>query len=142
MSESVQKLPPGIGVATVVVRDGKILIGKDTKKGEAVFGVPGGHWQSGETLKECAKREVKEESGVNCDNVTLISVYDFYRADKEKSYVTIGMRADYISGNLTDLEDEGRLDWDWYSPEESLKLNLFPADKVLIKRFLSEVVFE
>jgi ADP-ribose pyrophosphatase YjhB (NUDIX family) len=133
---------PSVGVATVVIKEGKILIGKDTKKGEAVFGVPGGHWESGETLKECAVRETKEESGVVCANAQLISVYDFYRKDKEKSYVTIGMKAEYVSGEIRDLQEEGRLDWAWYAPEEALKLNLFPADKILIERFLSGVIFE
>lgn len=137
-----QKERPAVGVATVVVKDGKILIGKDTRKGEAVYGVPGGHWESGETLKACAAREVKEESGVECADVQLISVYDFYRADKDKSYVTIGMKADYASGELTDLHEEGRLDWAWYAPAEALELNLFPADKVLIERYLSGIIFE
>lgn len=131
-----------MGVATVVVRDGKILIGQDTKKGEAVYGVPGGHWESGETLKECAVREVREESGVACGDVQLVSVYDFYRADKGKSYVTIGMKAEYVSGELNDQHEEGRLDWGWYTVEEALTLKLFPADRVLIERFLSGVVYE
>lgn len=52
------------------------------------------------------------------------------------------MKADYVSGDLTNLEKEGRLGWDWHSPEEALKLNLFPTDKILIERYLSEVVFE
>lgn len=133
---------PSVGVATVVVKDGKILIGKDTRKGEAMYGVPGGHWESGETLKECATREVKEESGVTCKNPTLISVYDFYRKDKGKSYVSIGMKADFESGELADLDEEGRLDWDWYTLEEALKLNLFPPDKILVERYLSGIVYE
>lgn len=102
---------PSIGVATVVVNNNQILIGKDTRKDEAVYGVPGGHWETGESLKECAAREVLEESGVKCDDVQLISVYDFYREDKQRNYVTIGMKANYDSGELTDLHDEGRLDW-------------------------------
>ena len=142
MSENNESNRPTVGVATVVVKDGKIAIGKDTRKGEAIYGVPGGHWESGETLKDCALREVKEESGIEANNAQLISVYDFYRADKEKSYVTIGMKADYVSGEFSDLQDEGRLDWAWCAPEEALKLNLFPADRVLIERFLSGVVFE
>lgn len=137
-----QKERPSVGVATVVLKDGKILIGRDTRKGEEVYGVPGGHWESGETLKECGAREVKEESGVACENVTLISVYDFYREDKQKSYVSIGMKADYVSGNLTNQMEEGRMEWAWYTPEEALKLNLFAPDRVLIKRFLSGVIFE
>lgn len=135
------EVKPSIGVATVVVKDGKILLGEDTRKGN-VFGVPGGHWENGETLKECAQREVKEESGVACKNPTLISVYDFYREDKGKSYVTIGMKAEYESGELTDLEDEGRLNWGWYTTDEAFNLNLFPADKILIERFISGKIFE
>ena len=137
-----QKERPSVGAATVVLRDGKILIGRDTRKGEEAYGVPGGHWESGETLKECAAREVKEESGVTCENVTLISVYDFYREDKQKSYVSIGMKADYVSGDLTNQVEEGRMEWSWYTPEEALKLNLFAPDRVLIERFLSGVIFK
>lgn len=133
---------PSVGVATVVLKDGKILIGKDTRKGDAVFGVPGGHWESGETLKKCAIRETKEESGIDSTNVQLVSIYDFYREDRGKSYVTIGMKADYVSGELQDLHEEGRLDWNWYAPEDALKLNLFPADKILVERYLSGVIFE
>lgn len=134
------EIRPSVGVATVVIKDNKILIGKDTRKGD-VYGVPGGHWENGETIKECSLREVKEESGISAKNPTLISVYDFYREDKGKSYVTIGMKADYDSGETKDLEDEGRLEWNWYLPEDALKLNLFPADKILIERYLSGQIF-
>ena len=139
MSETTR---PSVGVAVVVEHDGKILIGEDRRKGDAVYGVPGGHWESGEALKEAAAREVKEESGVVCGNVELMSVYDFYREDKQKSYVTIGMKAQYESGQLTDQVEEERHNWAWYTPDEALKLNLFPADKILIERYLSGVVFE
>jgi len=142
MSQDNELNRPLVGVAAIVIKDGKILIGKDTHKGNAIFGVPGGHSESGETLKDCATREVKEESGVLCSDVKLISVYDFYRKDKNKSYVTIGMKADYLSGDLIDLHKEGRLDWSWYFPEEALKLNLFPADKILVERYLSGIIFE
>ena len=137
-----QKERPSVGVATVVVKDGKILIGRDTRKGEEVYGVPGGHWESGESLKECAMRETKEEGGVDCKNVNLVSVYDFYRADKQKSYVTLGMKAEYTSGELRNQIEEGRMEWAWYAPEEALKLNLFAPDKILVERYLSGVVFE
>lgn len=133
---------PRVGVATVVVKDGKILIGEDRRKGEAMYGVPGGHWDSGESLKECAAREVKEESGIICGQVELISIYDFFREDKGRSYVTIGMKAIYKSGEVKDLSTEGRMNWSWLAPEEALKLNLFPPDKILVERYLSGVVYE
>jgi len=142
MTKNNKHTRPAVGVATVVVKDGLIAIGRDTRKGKNIYGVPGGHWESGETLKECAIREVREESGLEVNHVQLISVYDFYRPDKQKSYVTIGMKADYVSGEFKNLDEEGRLDWQWYKPEEALRLNLFPADKILIERYLSGVVFE
>jgi ADP-ribose pyrophosphatase YjhB (NUDIX family) len=133
---------PSVGVATVVIKDKKIIIGKDTRKGATVYGVPGGHWENGETLKQCAVREVKEESGIDCENVDLISLYDFYREDKDRSYITVGMKANFISGDFTDHREEGRLDWAWYTPEDALGLNLFPADRVLIERYRSGTIFE
>ncbi|MEN9558144.1 MAG: nucleotide triphosphate diphosphatase [Candidatus Parcubacteria bacterium] len=136
-----QKERPSVGVATVVVKDGKILVGRDTRKGEDVYGVPGGHWESGESLTECAIREVQEESGVKCGEVKLISVYDFYRPDKEKSYVTIGMRGVYESGELANQAEEGRMEWGWYTPEEALALHLFAPDNVLIERYLSGMIY-
>jgi 8-oxo-dGTP diphosphatase len=135
------EIRPSIGVATVVLKNGKILIGKDARKGEAIYGVPGGHWENGESLKECAKREVEEESGIICDNIQLISVYDFYREDKKKSYITIGMKAECIGGDFIDNKEEERTDWSWYEPKDALKLNLFAPDRILIERYLSGVIF-
>lgn len=52
------------------------------------------------------------------------------------------MKARYISGKVTDLEEEGRAHWKWYPPKKALELNLFPPDRVLIERYLSGVIFE
>ncbi|MGD0576686.1 MAG: hypothetical protein ABSA74_01245 [Candidatus Staskawiczbacteria bacterium] len=41
---------PLIGVAVIVLKGNKILIGKDERKGN-VYGVPGGHLENKETLK-------------------------------------------------------------------------------------------
>lgn len=142
MDKNKENNRPVVGVSIVIIKDGKILIGEDARKGEALFGVPGGHWESGETLKECAIREAKEESGAVCSNMRLISVYDFYREDKKKSYVSIGMAADFQNGKLRDLPEEGRLNWDWYKPKEALKLKLFLPDRILIERYLSGIIFE
>jgi 8-oxo-dGTP diphosphatase len=132
---------PIVGVAVVVEKDGNVLVGRDLRKGH-VFGVPGGHWENHETLKECALREVFEESGIECSHPKLISVYDFYREDKQKRYVTIGMKATYVAGELRDLATEGRFAWAWKPVREALALKLFPPDVILLERYLSGVVFE
>ncbi len=35
-----KKERPSVGVATVVLKEGRILIGRDTRKGDEVYGVP------------------------------------------------------------------------------------------------------
>lgn len=45
----------------IVVRDGKILLSHELNTG--VYMTPGGGIESGETLSECCRREVREESG-------------------------------------------------------------------------------
>lgn len=132
---------PTVGVAVVVEKNGLLLLGKDVRKGDAIFGVPGGHWETGETLRECAAREVQEESGVICSPGRLLSVFDFYRADKQKSYVSIGFHALYQAGELTDRQSEGRCAWHWYTPEEAFALHLFAPDRILLERFLSGEVY-
>lgn len=132
---------PKVGLQVLVVKDGKVLIGRDDRKGNGIYGVPAGHWDNGETMHNGAKREVLEESGVICDNLKLISVYEFFREDKEISYVSIGYVADYVSGELTDNVEEERLDWDWMDAKDALDLNLYPAGRALIEKYVSNDTF-
>jgi 8-oxo-dGTP diphosphatase len=136
-----------VGVAIIVLKENKILIGESIGRNSNHFfrGVPGGHLESRETLVDCAKREVLEEAGIIIDNLKLISVYDFFRKDKNRSYITIGMQADWVSGIPRDSLDDTsyRRNWQWYSPGDVLKLpNLFPADRVLVERFQSGIIYE
>ncbi len=65
---------PAIGVGTFVVTfdNGvlKFLLGlrsKANKRGPGVWALPGGMLDPGETLAQCTKREVKEETGLDVD---------------------------------------------------------------------------
>ena len=60
----------------MVVREGPdILISVDRRKGENIYGVPGGHLEAGETVRDCVLREVKEEAGIVCHELDLVSVH-------------------------------------------------------------------
>lgn len=142
MTDATNPLPPSVGVAVVVWRNGKLLLGEDLTKGDkVVFGVPGGHWESGETLTEAVRRETLEETGLQIQNIRLVSVYDFFRKDKNKSYVTIGFSADYSSGEARDESATTRRRWDWFDPAK-MPSSLFPPDRILIERCASGVIYE
>lgn len=138
MQESV----PVLGVAVVVVKDGKILLGEDHTKGDNLYyGVPGGHLESGESLAEAARREVVEEAGVEINGLKLISVYEFFRKDKKRTYITIGFKAEWKSGKPKDESDSTRKNWAWFGLDE-LPEKIFPPDRILIERSKSGVVWE
>lgn len=140
------KLSPGVGVAVIVWQDRSrtrflLGLGHSASDRTEVYAVPGGHWESGETLIEAAHRETAEEAGVEIADLRLISVYDFFNADKGRSYVTIGFEAVLASGVPTVMEPQNKASWDWRSPAQALTLPLFLPDKVLIERAVSGVHF-
>ena len=56
-------------VAVIVIKDGKFLMVKNPKRG---WEFPGGCVEYGEDIYEAAKRECREEAGVEIDNLTLL----------------------------------------------------------------------
>lgn len=130
---------PRVGVATVIWRNAErkeILLGKghnDAAKDE-IYSVTGGHWDSGESLTEAAIREAREEAGVEISDLGLISIFDFFNSEKQRSYVTIGFSAIWAGGEPAVLEAEKKVDWGWYTPDDALSLPLFEPDRKLIER--------
>jgi len=135
---------PKIGVATIAVKDGLVLVGYDGDKKKYSF--PGGHWDgeiNGETFEEAAARELFEETGghggvqgagVVCKNFSRLYDYTFKKEDTEIWYRSIGFTADYESGNPEDDLSEQRTEWKFMTPEDALSLDLFePARKGLLE---------
>lgn len=138
---------PGVGVAVVVWEDHSrrrllVGLGHNADDKERVYAVPGGHWESGESLVDAVRRETLEEAGISIDHLELMSVYEFFNPEKRKSYVTIGFQAVLAAGTPEVLEPENKSSWDWYTAGEALELPLFPPDKVLIERAGSGIVYE
>ena len=62
-------------VATVVPRDGRLLLVEERVRGELVLNQPAGHLEPGETLIAAAARETLEETGWDVTISHLIGVY-------------------------------------------------------------------
>jgi ADP-ribose pyrophosphatase YjhB (NUDIX family) len=57
---------PKVGVAAIIIKDGKVLLGKrKSAHGQGTWNFPGGHLEYGESWQDCAKRETMEEAGIN-----------------------------------------------------------------------------
>jgi 8-oxo-dGTP diphosphatase len=95
-----------IGVAVINDRTGKILIDRRKNEGEmgGLWEFPGGKIEAGETIKECIKREVKEELNIEVsvgDRLTTIT--HKYQTFKVTLYVH---DCQYVSGKPQPLECE------------------------------------
>lgn len=61
----------GVGVAVIICRQGKVLVGRRKgSHGGGAWAVPGGSLEFGETVEECARREVLEETGLRLGDIS------------------------------------------------------------------------
>lgn len=108
---------PKVGIGVMISRDGKVLLGKrKSKNGFGTYAWPGGHLEYKESIVGCAKREVREETGMEIKNVRFLRLLNII--DQDRHYADIAMIADWESGEPKVLEPEKCEGWDWYDPNK------------------------
>lgn len=123
---------PRIGVGIMILKNNKTLLGKRKgSHGEGEYAFPGGHLEYMESFEDCAKRETKEETGIEIKNVRFQYLANVKKY-APKHYVHIGLLADYKSGEPQVLEPDKSENWGWYSLDE-LPGPLFEMAKLAIE---------
>lgn len=106
---------PRIGVAVIVIRDGRVLVGRRLggTQGHNTWQLPGGHLEWGESIAHCAIREVAEETGLDA-TVTGFGPFtnDLFEA-AGKHYVTLFVLATAPHGSPRVREPEKCAEWRW-----------------------------
>jgi 8-oxo-dGTP diphosphatase len=111
---NLQEDRPRVGIGVIVLKDGKVLLGKRKgSHGEGEYAFPGGHLEYMESFEECAKREVREETGIEIDNIRFQLLYNMKKY-VPKHYVHINLLADYKSGEPRVLEPNKCDNWDFF----------------------------
>lgn len=104
-----------VGVGVMILKDGKVLLGKrKNAHGAGEYAFPGGHLEFGESVGECAKREAREETGIEIKNVKFLFSANL-RQWPGKHYAHFGLIAQWKSGEPKVLESDNCENWDWYS---------------------------
>lgn len=129
---------PKIGIGVLIVNEeGKYLLGlRQGSHGAGEWSFPGGHLDWGETMTESAKREIREETGLEVDEFELISIADElkYINTDNKHYVNIGFKGKYKGGEPRIMEPERWLEWRWFAPE-NLPENLFEGVRLILNNY-------
>jgi ADP-ribose pyrophosphatase YjhB (NUDIX family) len=107
---------PIVGVGVVIIRDGKILLERrKNEPGRGQWSIPGGLVELGESSKETAVREVKEETGLEVESPTLIDVVDNVTQDingeVKYHFVILDYFAKLKGGELKAMSDAAELRW-------------------------------
>jgi 8-oxo-dGTP diphosphatase len=107
---------PKVGIGLLLVKDGKVLLGK--RKGSFAAGEyagVGGHLEHLESFEECILRELAEEAGpdIKVKNLRLLCTCNL-RKYAPRHYVDVGMAAEWVSGEPKVMEPNKLESWEWY----------------------------
>jgi 8-oxo-dGTP diphosphatase len=104
---------PRVGVGVMVLKDNKVLIGKrKSSHGEGEYAWPGGHLEHLESVEECARREVREEAGIEIKNIKFLRLMNITKY-APKHFIDIAMVSEWESGEPQVLEPHKLESWEW-----------------------------
>jgi 8-oxo-dGTP diphosphatase len=114
MKKTSRNQRPMVGVAVIVIKDGKVLLGKRiSAHGSGTWQFPGGHLEFGESIEDCARREVMEETGLRIRRIRIGPYTNDYFEAEGKHYITLYMLADYDAGDVILNEPHKCERWEW-----------------------------
>lgn len=104
-----------VGVGVIILRDNRILLGKRKgSHGADTWAPPGGHLDFGETVEECARREVFEETGIVVSNIVRGPYTSNVFPEVGKHYITLFVIAQASAGEPELREPSKCQGWEWH----------------------------
>lgn len=114
---------PDVTVATVVVRDGKLLCVEERVAGQLVINQPAGHLEPDESLQEAAIREALEETGWNVRLTGFVGAYQWKAplnpdGSGGRHYLRFAFCGEVLGFDDQRKLDEGIVRAVWWTPAE------------------------
>ena len=125
---------PRVGVGVLVVREGKVLIGKRKgSHGAGQYALPGGKLEWKETWADCARREVLEETAIDLSAVPVTYCYVTEAViDENNHWITVLMVANVDDTVEASNEEPDKCEgWEWMNWDEVPKPRFLPLDNAV-----------
>jgi 8-oxo-dGTP diphosphatase len=127
-----QKQRPKIGIGVYIKNSkGEILLMKRKgKHGGETWCPPGGHLEMGESFLDCARRETKEEVGLEVEDVEVIGAVNNIFS-QEVHYVNVDVIAKGVLGEPKIMEPEKCSEIAWFALNNLPKPLFYPTEHLL-----------
>ena len=109
---------PDVTVATVVVRDGRLLMVEEMVRGERVINQPAGHLEDGETFLDAVVRETLEETAWSFEPRAVVGVYVWRPAHMNRTFLRVAFSGELAGHDAARPLDHGILRTRWLSRAE------------------------
>jgi NAD+ diphosphatase len=125
---SYPRISPAMIVA--VVNDGKILLARGRRFRGAYYSVLAGFVEPAESLEECVVREVREEVGIEIENIRYFQSQSWPFPDS----LMVAFFADYKSGDIK-IDPAEIVDAGWFTPDD---LPQIPPEGSVARKMIDE----
>jgi len=142
VNDAADSQAPRIGVAVIIRRGGLVLLGKrrSATHGDGVWQFPGGHLEWGESVHDCARRETREETGLELttirDGPWTNDRFPANAGKPARHYVTLFVVADAPNGEPVTLEPDKCEGWTWFRWDQLPAPRFLPIEHLLAQGFV------
>lgn len=128
---------PSIALDCVVfdARGRLLLIRRKNAPFQGQFALPGGFMELGETTEEGARRELREETGIEAGPLRLVGVYSDPKRDPRRHTVSVVYLGDSLGGEPRASDDAAHAEFvsDWKSKPLAFDHEVIVRDALVLR---------